>query len=234
MKETNSINDLRNLLQQKWLLDGNCIEKKFQHLASILLHDVAILKGNKKYRLTDIEFYFYCPTHQDIITYPRNSKAGEWFFHSSGVDLSFESNVPMREKASTGKLMPCLTSDSAFGGILIRGIKHIDCFSDHQEEKYKLNGPMKVCEELFDKFDAFGNPDDFPRIILEKHNDTSHIKSSHRVNLKSASKTTKDKVASILANNYCDNDSGSTQDELVIEFNKYLTANYRFTTRWRN
>lgn len=198
-------------------------------MASILLHDVAILKGNKKYRLTDIEFYFYCPTHQDIITYPRNSKAGEWFFHSSGVDLSFESNVPMREKASTGKLMPCLTSDSAFGGILIRGIKHIDCFSDHQEEKYKLNGPMKVCEELFDKFDAFGNPDDFPRIILEKHNDTSHIKSSHRVNLKSASKTTKDKVASILANNYCDNDSGSTQDELVIEFNKYLTANYRFT-----
>lgn len=186
-------------------------------------------EGNKKYRLTDIEFYFYCPTHQDIITYPRNSKAGEWFFHSSGVDLSFESNVPMREKASTGKLMPCLTSDSAFGGILIRGIKHIDCFSDHQEEKYKLNGPMKVCEELFDKFDAFGNPDDFPRIILEKHNDTSHIKSSHRVNLKSASKTTKDKVASILANNYCDNDSGSTQDELVIDFNKYLTANYRFT-----
>lgn len=229
MKEINNIDDLRNLLQQKWLLEGSNIEKKFQNLASILLHNVVIQKGNKKYRLTDIEFYFYCPTHQDIITYPRNSKAGEWFFHSSGVDLSFESNVPMREKASTGKLVPCLTSDSAFGGILIRGIKHIGCFSDHQEEKYKLNGPMKVCEELFDKFDAFGYPDDFPRIILEKHNATSHIKSSHRVNLKSASKTTKDKVASILANNYCDNDSGSTQDELVIEFNKYLTANYRFT-----
>ena len=229
MKGTNSINDLRNLLQQKWLLDGNCIEKKFQHLASILLHDVAILKGNKKYRLTDIEFYFYCPTHQDIITYPRNSKAGEWFFHSSGVDLSFESNVPMREKASTGKLMPCLTSDSAFGGILIRGIKHIDCFSDHQEEKYKLNGPMKVCEELFDKFDAFGNPDDFPRIILEKHNDTSHIKSCHRVNLKPASKTFKEKVSSILANNYCCNESGITLDEMANKFNKYLTANYRYT-----
>ena len=229
MKEINNIDDLRNLLRQEWLLDGSNIEKKFQDLASILLHNVVILKGNKKYKLTDIEFYFYCPTHQDIITYPRNSKAGEWFFHSSGVDLSFESNVPMREKASTGKLVPCLTSDSAFGGILIRGIKHIGCFSDHQEEKYKLNGPMKVCEELFDKFDAFGYPDDFPRIILEKHNATSHIKSNHRVNLKSASKTTKDKVASILANNYCSNDSGSTQDELVIEFNKYLTANYRFT-----
>lgn len=229
MKEINNIDDLRNLLRQEWLLDGSNIEKKFQDLASILLHNVVILKGNKKYKLTDIEFYFYCSTHQDIITYPRNSKAGEWFFHSSGVDLSFESNVPMREKASTGKLVPCLTSDSAFGGILIRGIKHIGCFSDHQEEKYKLNGPMKVCEELFDKFDAFDNPDDFPRIILEKHNATSHIKSNHRVNLKSASKTTKDKVASILANNYCSNDSGSTQDELVIEFNKYLTANYRFT-----
>ena len=193
MKEINNIDDLRNLLRQEWLLDGSNIEKKFQDLASILLHNVVILKGNKKYKLTDIEFYFYCPTHQDIITYPRNSKAGEWFFHSSGVDLSFESNVPMREKASTGKLVPCLTSDSAFGGILIRGIKHIGCFSDHQEEKYKLNGPMKVCEELFDKFDAFGYADDFPRIILEKHNATSLIKSCHRVNLKSDSKTTKDK-----------------------------------------
>lgn len=229
MKETNSINDLRNLLQQKWLLDGNCIEKKFQHLASILLHDVAILKGNKKYRLTDIEFYFYCPTHQDIITYPRNSKAGEWFFHSSGVDLSFESNVPMREKASTGKLVPCLTSDSAFGGILIRGIKHIDCFSDHQEEKYKLNGPMKVCEELFDKFDAFGEVNNFPRLTLESHDTTSGIKSCHRVNLKPASKTLKEKVSSILANNYCCNESGITLDEMANKFNKYLTANYRYT-----
>lgn len=229
MKETNSINDLRNLLQQKWLLDGNCIEKKFQHLASILLHDVAILKGNKKYILTDIEFYFYCPTHQDIITYPRNSKAGEWFFHSSGVDLSFESNVPMREKASTGKLVPCLTSDSAFGGILIRGIKHIDCFSDHQEEKYKLNGPMKVCEELFDKFDAFGEVNNFPRLTLESHDTTSGIKSCHRVNLKPASKTLKEKVSSILANNYCCNESGITLDEMANKFNKYLTANYRYT-----
>lgn len=229
MKETNSINDLRNLLQQKWLLDGNCIEKKFQHLASILLHDVAILKGNKKYRLTDIEFYFYCPTHQDIITYPRNSKAGEWFFHSSGVDLSFESNVPMREKATTGKLVPCLTSDSAFGGILIRGIKHIDCFSDHQEEKYKLNGPMKVCEELFDKFDAFGEVNNFPRLTLESHDTTSGIKSCHRVNLKPASKTLKEKVSSILANNYCCNESGITLDEMANKFNKYLTANYRYT-----
>lgn len=229
MKETNSINDLRNLLQQKWLLDGNCIEKKFQHLASILLHDVAILKGNKKYILTDIEFYFYCPTHQDIITYPRNSKAGEWFFHSSGVDLSFESNVPMREKASTGKLVPCLTSDSAFGGILIRGIKHIDCFSDHQEETYKLNGPMKVCEELFDKFDAFGEVNNFPRLTLESHDTTSGIKSCHRVNLKPASKTLKEKVSSILANNYCCNESGITLDEMANKFNKYLTANYRYT-----
>lgn len=203
--------------------------KEVSNLASILLHDVAILKGNKKYILTDIEFYFYCPTHQDIITYPRNSKAGEWFFHSSGVDLSFESNVPMREKASTGKLVPCLTSDSAFGGILIRGIKHIDCFSDHQEEKYKLNGPMKVCEELFDKFDAFGEVNNFPRLTLESHDTTSGIKSCHRVNLKPASKTLKEKVSSILANNYCCNESGITLDEMANKFNKYLTANYRYT-----
>ena len=66
MKEINNIDDLRNLLRQEWLLDGSNIEKKFQNLASILLHNVVILKGNKKYKLTDIEFYFYSSTHQDI------------------------------------------------------------------------------------------------------------------------------------------------------------------------
>lgn len=51
MKEINDIDDLRNLLRQEWLLDGSNIEKKFQNLASILLHNVVILKGNKKYKL---------------------------------------------------------------------------------------------------------------------------------------------------------------------------------------
>lgn len=229
MKEINNIDDLRNLLRQEWLLDGSNIEKKFQDLANILLHNVVILKGNKKYKLTDIEFYFYCSTHQDIITYPRNSKAGEWFFHSSGVDLSFESHIEIRAKPSTGKLMPCLTADSVFGGILIRGMKSLSNISDHKEETYKLNGPMKVCEELFDKFDAFGEVYNFPRLTLESHDTTSGIKSCHRVNLKPASKTFKEKVSSILANNYCCNESGITLDEMANKFNKYLTANYRYT-----
>lgn len=229
MKEVNNIGDLKKLLRQEWLLDGGNIEKKFQNLASILLHDVVILKGNKKYRLTDIEFYFYCPAHQDIITYPRNSKAGEWFFHSSGVDLSFESHIEMRKKPSTGKLTPCLTTDSAFGGILIRGIKSITSTSGYLEKTYQLNGPMKVCEELFDKFDAFGNVDNFPRLILESQDEAPCIKSCHRVNLKPATKTSQEKVVSIFANNYCSNDSGITQDEMAIEFDKYLAANYRYT-----
>lgn len=229
MNKTKNIEDLRNLLRQEWLLDGGNIEKKFQNLASILLHDVVILKGNKKYRLTDIEFYFYCPAHQDIITYPRNSKAGEWFFHSSGVDLSFESHIEMRKKPSTGKLTPCLTTDSAFGGILIRGIKSTTSTSRDREETYKLNGPMKVCEELFDKFDAFGNVANFPRLIVESHDDEPSIKSSHRINLKPASKTSQEKVSSILANNYCSHESGITLDRMAIEFDKYLAANYRYT-----
>lgn len=53
--------------------------------------------------MTDIEFYLYTSSHKDIITYPRNSEAGQCFFHSSGVDISFESNVDTKVMKRTQK-----------------------------------------------------------------------------------------------------------------------------------
>ncbi|WP_086268213.1 hypothetical protein [Campylobacter devanensis] len=56
------------------------IEKKFDEIAKILLTKTKIVKGTREYYITDIEFYLYCDGHEDIITYPRNCEAGDWFF----------------------------------------------------------------------------------------------------------------------------------------------------------
>ena len=42
---------------------------------------------------------------------------------------------------------------------------------------------MLACEELFDKFDAFGNAKDFPKLILKEHCLQHEIKSSARINV---------------------------------------------------
>ena len=112
------INKLKNMFSQRWLLDGNNLEDKFKALANILLNHISIQKGEFEYYLTDIEFYLYSPEHKDIITYPRNCEAGQWFFHSSGVDISFESKVDTKLKTRTKRRMACLTESSIFGGIL--------------------------------------------------------------------------------------------------------------------
>ncbi|MDY5356338.1 MAG: hypothetical protein SPG52_00125, partial [Candidatus Cryptobacteroides sp.] len=65
------------------------------------------------------------------ITYKRIACAGQWYFHSSGVDICFESTY------------------ESYGGILIRAIK------DMTSGK-AICGPYNVMDTLFDKFDASG------------------------------------------------------------------------------
>ena len=71
--------------------------------------------------------------HPDVITYPRDMKMGRWFFHPSGVDLTFDS-TPDR-----------------FGGILIRGIRNVNDDTD------QILGPQKCVDALWDNFNAFDN-----------------------------------------------------------------------------
>ena len=128
------------------------VYQKFKEIAEILLNRTAIRKGHKTYHMKDIEFYLYKNDHRDIITYPRTCEAGQWFFHSSGIDLSFESNVTMQPN-EYDLFQPILDSSSFFGGILIRQI-YPEGTSSECAKKYKLDGPHKVEWELFDKFDA--------------------------------------------------------------------------------
>lgn len=120
------------------------ISEYFKGIADLLMNKFVISKGKDKYEIIEVEFYLFAPNHPDVITYPRNCKAGQWFFHQSGVDLTFE------------------TTNNQFGGILIRGLRKIggDC--------EQIFGPLKCVEKLWDVFDAFDSvPSEYP--VIEAH-----------------------------------------------------------------
>lgn len=109
-------------------------EAGFAEIAKTLFEEYAIQKGDKLYRLIEIEFYWNSKTHSDQSTYGRNHiqpKAGDWFFHYSGVDIALD-NPELK----------------GTGGILIRGIYDL-------HEKKVIKGPMVCAMTLFSGFNAF-------------------------------------------------------------------------------
>lgn len=128
--------------------EGDNYETHFSKIAELLLINFAIVKGTDKSEIVEIEFYLFTPSHPDVITYPRITEAGQWFFHQSGVDITFKSD---------GK---------RYGGILIRGIKQIESIG----KRRPILGPLKCMDALWDKFDAF-NPQgqDIPHLEFTSH-----------------------------------------------------------------
>lgn len=145
---------LKELLTKESLLENgvNGLEEKFYEIAEILLTKTKIVKGTREYYITDIEFYLYCDGHEDIITYPRSCEAGDWFFHDSGVDISFGSNLSFEDDKAI------LKNNSFFGGILLRGIKPVGGYSS---SKNLTDAPKNIVDELFDKFSAFEESEHF-------------------------------------------------------------------------
>ena len=107
------------------------VDKYFSETADLLMNNYVISKQGIKYEIVEIEFYLFTSGHQDVITYPRTCKSGQWFFHSSGVDLTFA------------------TTDKQFGGILIRGLREV------KGERKQVFGPQNCVYLLWDKFNAF-------------------------------------------------------------------------------
>lgn len=134
-------NTLKNLLQQKNI--GKDYRQHFSLVARELMNNYVIKKGGIKYRIFEIEFYLFSDNHKDIITYPRVKKAGLWYFHNSGVDITFESN------------------EKHYGGILIRGI-------ERKSDNQYICGPLKCVDELWNDFDAFGDGSDCPVLVYEQ------------------------------------------------------------------
>ncbi|MCH5227151.1 MAG: hypothetical protein J1F16_04960 [Muribaculaceae bacterium] len=150
---------LKDLLEKTDIkdLDKEGINLRFQEIAETLMGNYIIKKGEKKkYAIVEIEFYLYTPSHQDFITYPRDLEAGRWFFHKSGVDITFKSQdveVTIKDKKEIYN-----AKNGILGGILIRGL--YDLTPKDQESKKEdryIFGPLKCVDLLWDNFDAFQN-----------------------------------------------------------------------------
>ena len=120
----------------KKLLSKDCndmgdYDNYFAEIAQELMCNYIITTDKAEYDIIDIEFYLYTPKHQDVITYPREMDEGRWFFHQSGVDITFRS------------------TKSVFGGILIRGLR--------KNNNEYIGGPQKCVNELWHDFDAFSS-----------------------------------------------------------------------------
>ena len=170
-KECYQNKSLQSLLR---CLDADSIQDDikmvFSIIAAKLLSNYHIVKGESTYDFLEIEFYFYSPKHRDLITYPRNSnKPGMWFFHMSGVDITFGSD----DNKDNQPLM--------YGGILVRSI--VKTHGDSSTLPKYICGPMKCVDELFDYINAFDGDisrADIPYIVEKKVNEKVSIGSCSR------------------------------------------------------
>lgn len=137
----NALRDITNIGTVKY----KDIKPKFEDIAHTLLCDCVIVKGDIIYRIREIEFYLFRKDYQDFVTYPRTCNAGDWYFHNSGVDLAFQSSCTI-PNANPEK--------DSFGGVLIRTIEQLDKNYQPIPGKKLYDGPLKVVNELFDKFSA--------------------------------------------------------------------------------
>ncbi len=223
------INELESILDMKGLFGEDEIVSRFKRIADVLLKDFKIQKGERKYLITDIEFYWYTDAHRDFITYPRNCPAGMWYFHPSGVDISFKSEISLPEKGTDKR--PILTPDARFGGILIRSIKP-DGWEHVGKKDALVNHPLNVADELFDYIGAFENSALQARLIPEYHEADIAEPEERYVPLRKD--TEESKVQRIIKYNYLEKCiSQSLEKELTESFKSYLHRKYRYKVRSR-
>lgn len=217
-----SIEELRVALALDNKTSEKVITDTFDSIAHFLIEKCAIMKGNDLYNFTDIEFYFYNQHHKDIITHPRNSEALQWYINDfGGIDLNFESKIEYKSCLNTQKkfvLKPELSTESYFGGILIRGLRN-------DKTGKELSGPW-ACSELFRIHDAANADNSFPRLVEYSSGlEVRHLQ--QRLNLKRKNQSTIDKVKFILSG--YSNDIDNLIDDFVSAFTQYEEKEYRYT-----
>ena len=144
----------KRLTEVNKFLNETELDALFPDLAKFFMGNYCIKgKKDKKYYINEIEFYFFGDNYDDLrtskkestVTYPRNAKAGCWYIHNYGVDLTFDSN----KKEKFG------------GGILIRSVED-NCGN-------VFDGPVKCVNEMWEEaVCAFEETAPNPVIIPEK------------------------------------------------------------------
>lgn len=108
-------------------------QKECEKIAQLLFSKYCINCNGTEYYFAEIEFYYWKFDWKEKewtkVTYARNSKAGDLFFHLSGIDICFESN--------------CMEDKPKFGGILIRAVMN---------ENNKITaGPLNCKDEILNE-----------------------------------------------------------------------------------
>ncbi|MBO4463014.1 MAG: hypothetical protein J5797_02325 [Prevotella sp.] len=111
--------------------DENEFQKKCAKIAKELFGSYCINCNDKEYYFAEIEFYYYEKDRWrdkwNEVTYARkNYKAGDLFYHLSGIDICFDSHYD--------------TKTAKFGGVLIRAIR--------DEEGKVIAGPLTCKDEI--------------------------------------------------------------------------------------
>lgn len=125
---------LKEKLKIDSLLKEQNLDNALKELAETLMNDYCVYNGYHQYRPIEIEFYIYDKkNHPDRNVYLRDKKAGELFFHYSGMDICFESLLPAN---------PSSDEDVRFGGILIRALER------DSDDKQLFGGPLICVNEV--------------------------------------------------------------------------------------
>lgn len=137
---------------------GENYEQWFQAIAQLLFSEYLIETYNRKYQLTELEFYYHSTSHPDEATYgfiKQGTKYVErimrhklcqqqqltWFFHYSGIDI-------------------VIGKKDEPGGILIRSIRDV-------ETRENIKGPLVVYLELLNQNTAIDNGQPFQLKLTE-------------------------------------------------------------------
>ena len=131
--ETTKLTDCLKVTSTNW-------DAEFRRMAEILFNEYLISANDHKYDIVEIEFYYNSTEHPDLFIYKGTTKnliTGNWFFHDSGIDLTFGD----AEKQSRG-------------GILIRALKKYEfqegelpyCIGSWRTTKELLNRVLPISE----------------------------------------------------------------------------------------
>jgi hypothetical protein len=109
-------------------IDERNVEHDFLRISTDLMNYWILRVNNAEYRITEIEFYLKSDFHKDTYTHGNTlqKEMGRWYFHGSGVDLTFG-------------------SDQMHASLLIRAIYNL-------KSKDYIYGPLNAFAEVFHNF----------------------------------------------------------------------------------
>ena len=200
------MDELKKLLELPFHETPN--EDMAKEIVSYLMLNYVITKGDKEYEIIEAEFYYYSPSHPDITVYKRHMDGGRFFFHQSGLDITFKSHI----EEINGKID---SQKSYCGGILIRALRQMD-------DKTFILGPMKCVDHLWDNFNALEKPSEseYPYLIHRPIEGVKPIVAEERhYPIDNAKKA--DRVKSL-------NAKFNEEVGTIEKLNKWLECKYRF------